>query len=376
MLDKVKQYLLMYLMYIAKTLNKQLQNGVFIQQQRLHIGVIDIPRFANRDACKSFVDSIQKYGYQWINIGLTPIRLKKLPERWVQWFVQKKIIKSFHGTSLKMTIKLGVSYHDIIKNDKKIADKLDPNLNIWINYDLYAGHHPHTYRHKNFNITQRSNINQLSQQLGFSWIQQTQEQIREYIVSHIAKIYTNHRIIYLEMPGTKWWSMMPDTSNESFMYIVSLIQKYLPHNGKLCIDIGHIFTRSRKEKDIQNILNSIKKYKNYIGMLHISSAWSYNNNFQLAYDSFTKNKYPSRHTKWLDFQGVIYEKKMIQLIDRVRKILIGQKIVEVCESRLPSSCIKDYFHTNILWDDIDLVFLDQIWIQAKILGYKDKWNCK
>ena len=64
MLNKVKVYLLMYLIYIAKTLNKQVQNGIFIQQQRLHIGIIDIPWFANQDAYNKFIDSIQKCGYQ------------------------------------------------------------------------------------------------------------------------------------------------------------------------------------------------------------------------------------------------------------------------------------------------------------------------
>lgn len=56
-----------------------------------------------------------------------------------------------------------------------------------------------------------------------------------------------------------------------------------------------MLTRSTSENDIAYMIGIIEKYSDYIGMIHISSAGSYDPNFQLAYKDYTNNKYPDRH---------------------------------------------------------------------------------
>jgi len=332
-----------------------------------YTGIIDLPIFHNISRYHIFLDKIHSCGYSGINIWLTPIWTNSIPLPIAKSL--QHVIGSFHGTSIKRSFKTGVTYNDIIHLDKKTVDTLDPGRKIWVNYDLYLWHDKDIVWSDDFKKTQAHNIQKLSQKLWIKNPYNSEYLLYKYIIKKIAEVYHDDRTIYFEMPGTKWWSMISEISSSNLETVCSLIHNYLPKKGKICIDIWHMLTRSRTKNEIDSMIQTIEKYSSHIAMIHISSAWSYDPNFQLAYRHYTNNKYPDRHIKWLDFQWIIYEDLMVSLIEKIRTIM-PWPIIEVCESRLLSASIQDYFETNILWEDIDRRFLEHIDLQAQILWYR------
>ena len=326
---------------------------------------LDLPlEFSNKDFYGDFNKYFKLSWYKWINVGITSLWwnkkiIKKIIDSW------HKII-SFHGTSIKKTINNWILYREVLKRDLEVIN------DFWlkkthINYDLYAGHSSDLTFSRTYKKTFINNINNICSKLNIQWKNKLQLLIK-YLITEIDEVYknTNH-IIYLEIPWSKWWSMLPEITNDNIEYIVSLINKS-NSNIKLCIDLWHVLTWSRNTKKIEEYMKILEKYWSYIWMVHISSAWSWRKDFIDLYKIYYNNKYPLWHIKSLDLQLEVSEWIMLDLIKQIRKI--SNNIIEVSETRLPSRGILDYFSLNNVNFIDDSIYFKNIISQWKLLWYK------
>lgn len=329
-----------------------------------NIRCIDVPTdISDYNFKEKFESTIKSSWYNGVNVWITWMWAHPQYRDAVNALDLDRI--SYHGTSVKYVFKTGVSYSEVLWNDLKV---LSGKHRQHINYDLYMWHPPELSFSYHFKSTQKENINQLCRKLKIQWIA-SEYAICDYIIDHLESIYkdTDHTL-YLEIPWSKWWSMLPEINRKLLSHICNKMHTQKT-SMKLCIDIWHVLTWGRTKKDIDLYIQMLELYAEDIWMIHISSAASYRKKFYEIYKLFYWVKYPPWHIQWLDLQWVISEPIMLYLLEKIRILLKETQIIEVSELRTPRKEIYDYFKIDDLSFIDETCYFDFIRKQSTLLSY-------
>lgn len=363
--SKVRSLILSYLNKEELDFGKMLGNSVPMNYSDNILSTVDllddIQDAIFRD---KFIATFNKSWYTWINVWVTKL--------WQDWNYEKLVkeislpINSFHGTSIKYSLKNKCPYHEVLERDLEQINKLTDCAHI--NYDLYAGHIEKMPLLYHFLRTKELNIKLLCLEL---WIKDNISEvwIMDFLIKSIEHVYkwTRHTI-YLEIPWSKGWSMLPEINIKNLAYLSERIATS-PVAMKLCIDIWHIITWANNKEIVNDYLGILSVYNEIIGMLHISSAGSYKKEFITLYRYVHWFDLPSWHVKWLDLQLQLNEPLMLYLLTQIRYVLKDTNIIEVSELRTPRKWIQDYFKgLNLDYIDNNIYF-KHLLDQSKLLWY-------
>lgn len=360
----MKQHLNQYLDFVYATQN-QLANNRIVLKNTINKRYCDIPPGMNEKQLITFQKEILKMGYTGLHTGLT--FLWQYPNKTYVSTLKKIGFGATHGTSVKWQIKADESYSEAIKNDKNILDIIDPSEQVPVNYDLFAGNLGQSLV-DNFTDASSQNAQLLVKKLNLKKKDQLDAmRIMEYIVETVKKeYYGSKRPIVFEIPGTQGWSMFPSPSQ--FSKLNTMVKSIFPQ-ALFCIDIGHLLTWKQSDVSLKSLLDSVSLLKKTIGMIHISSAGSTHPDFKFAYQQEHLSNNPDWHLNGLDLMLAVHEKDMIDIIKEIRLQTRGNNVIEVCETRKPSTAIADYFQTMPLHEINDEPYLMSLKLQAKLLGY-------
>ena len=324
----------------------------------------DIPPHMSFSKLEKFVRDVKTIGYSGVHSGLTSI-WSKPNEKYIT--ILKKVgFGAAHGTSVKWQLCTGNLYETAVKNDRQVIDRLDPTETVCLNYDLFAGNLAQELS-VDRNVSSVKNADLLVAALGLKDNELSISQIMLYIIKTVRKVYKNsQRPIVFEVPGTLGVSMFP--SPKHFIEIRNLLKKVYPE-ARICIDVGHLLTWMHSGMSLKSLSESLDLLKGTIGMIHISSAGSHNHNFKCAYVKEHGKHIPDWHIYGLDLMLALHEKEMLLLIEKVRLQQKNSTLVEVCETRNPTTAINDYFKTIPMSDIDDTPYFMSLKLQAKLLGY-------
>lgn len=360
-----------YLDWSDKGTERLLKSAVLKRTEKV-CAVLEAPAFSDPQQSERFVEAALKANFHATNLSLLKFskNLYKPPQLELINTHLKPL--SAHGSSIKREIKTGISFCKFLAEDLKILKKLNPKRNLTVNFDLYAGHLKNLFLKPSFNKTQTENINQICQILKLKGNESPSFLLLQKIIQDIALIFKNSGFqITLEIPGSKGWSMFPEINPESLQDIMNLIEKYIPKAG-LCIDVGHVLTWSRKPKELNEYLYTLKKFGQQIKMLHISSAGSWPSSFVRLYRTTYGKQNPLWHIKSLDVALPICEKQQLSIISQLREMANKKELLEVSEVRTPTDAIEDYFPGFDLNFIKNSPYFTNIIKQAQILGYAKK----
>lgn len=360
----MKQHLKQYLDFVYSAQN-QLVNDRIGLKSTANKRYCDIPPGMDVKQLITFQKEILEMEYNGLHAGLT--FLWQHPNKTYISTLKKIGLGATHGTSIKWQIKTGASYSVAVKNDKNILDIIDPSEQVPINYDLFAGNLGQSLV-DDFTEALSQNAQLLMKKLGLKKKDQSDAmKIMEYIVETVKKeYYGSKRPIMFEIPGTQGWSMFPSPSQ--FSELTAMVQSIFPQ-ALFCIDVGHLLTWKQSGVSLKSLLDSIYLLKKTIGMIHISSAGSINPDFKFAYQQEHLGNNPDWHLNGLDLMLAVHEKDMIDIIKEIRLQTRGNNVIEVCETRKPSTAVADYFQTVPLHEINDGPYLMSLKLQAKLLGY-------
>lgn len=335
------------------------------------IPVIDFPSCLTKNDCNKVIQSARKAGYKAANIGLSKILHGHFSDQSISYINNKLQIVSAHGSSIKYELNTGKSYNSILKSDLSLLNKHDPK-GLWVvNYDIFAGHSKKLLFSKNFAKSQRQNIKFLNEDLKILSNKYRSEGFKliTHIICHVAKIFRGSgRKICFEMPGSKGWSMFPDINSSTLQDVIDIKNEYYPESF-LCIDVGHILTYTRNLNKLTQYVKLLKKYKEHLIMVHLSSAGSWVKHFIKLYQKIHGFEFPLWHVKGLDLQLPISESVQLEVIKMLRKTY-SDVIFEVSETRMPLVAIEDYFKGYFDINAVDnSVYHEELILQGKNLGY-------
>jgi len=315
-----------------------------------------------------FIQIVKSNGYDGFCCGLTslwkqPKELKNIKK------IQKSIkLNACHGTSIKLSLKTGNPYKEILKKDLQVLQQIDPDNKVTINYDLFAG--KETDLHKTFHKTRNENIKTICNKLNIN--HKTEKRIISRIINDISIIYkeTGRKIVF-EIPGSLGWSMLPCLKPNMVNYIIKEINKQLP-NASICIDLPHLYSWQKVfgKELINNFFKTIKQNPKCFTMMHIANQGSNDIDFISLYHLVYGKNIPSWFINGLDLMLPIDDTSIIKMIKQLRDIGKESKIIEVSEVRPFGETVKDYF------DVIDYNFTYRgdyfklVRLQARMLGYK------
>ena len=165
--------------------------------------------------------------------------------------------------------------------------------------------------------------------------------------------------------------MLPELTERNLALIAKAIEKHVP-DALLCVDVGHVLTWSQERAVLDTYVSVLSAYKDKLGLLHISSAGSWPEEFTTMYRSVFGQNIKDWHVTGLDLQLAVCEEEMLYVIDQLRSMIGDREIIEVSETRFPELAIADYFSipegTHIKND----TYYDAITKQAVLLGYAER----
>jgi hypothetical protein len=356
MQNKINHYL-----NFVYTQQKKLVEDCFVLSPWKGKRAIDLPPLPS-EKLMSWYQLIRKNGYNGINIGLTSFWNKD--NSIILQVIETMEILSAHGTSIKWQFRKNKPYRFALEKDKTILDYIDPLEKIPVNYDLFTGNLLKVLP-EDFDKAVIENKRRISHKLSLDFSSDVEKEILTFIVFEVRSVYRNSkRPVVFEVPGTRGWSLFP--SPWSLHAVSELISRFYP-GAKLCLDIGHLLTWKTNEITITDIINIVRPIVKKIDMFHISSVGSATQEFREAYEMYYGKLFPLWHVEGLDLMLAVHEKDMIELLQKLRDMT--DYVLEVCETRMPSMAIADYFAGYSL-DFIDNTpYLSSLELQAKLLGY-------
>ncbi len=335
------------------------------------VPVLEWPAFPDQSESEKFIVSALAGGYKAVNFSLFKLAQKKYTAGHMSAIAGKLSHGSAHGSSIKRQIKTGISYKKFLEEDLLLISELDPERNLVINYDLFAGQPTDFVIDENFQVCREKNMHGLANALGIKNTKQNLEySIVERIISDVAEVFkdSGYRIVF-EIPGSKGWSMLPEINVNNLSFITERINLYFPEAG-LCIDVGHALTWSQDPLVLGNYIDILTPYKGLIKMLHISSAGSWSPEFislyKAAYDGIDV---PEWHIKALDITLAICESEQLNFIQKLRQLCEDRLVLEVSENRTPTDSMNDYFLSCNLGQIDNRSYFENIIKQGAMLGY-------
>jgi len=365
----LKQSLVLDYLKWADRETERLFQTVRLPKPRMSTAIAEVPAFDSLRDEERFVASAQKGGYVAANLSLLKYENGLYRENFLKQLKVNLPIRSAHGSSIKRQIKTGVPYKKFLIKDLSLLRSLHLKAPCAVNFDLYAGQPSDLKKSKSFEITRTRNLKSLCGILNIKPYGDADYALLKNIIGDVGSVFRNSGFdVVFELPGSKGWSMFPEISEKHLEQISQLIKKYLPA-AKLCIDVGHVITWGTSASRLNDYLNILGRYKEIIGMLHISSAGSDTVKFEKLYRSIYGQNIPSWHSRGLDLSLAVCESKQIKLISDIRSLCKSSPLLEVSETRTPREAIKDYFGQFDLNFIDDSSYFKNLPKQGKILGY-------
>ena len=222
----------------------------------------------------------QKSGYLGFCTGLTQF-MNKGSDRFLQ-YMEKFPTQAFHGSNLKTSLKMGVSYQDLVKQEAQLLEHAKED--VFINYDLFSGMLAPVSSNHLQTLNSYMEIASCALQSPPSI-----EGYLEAIISIIHNAFPKKRV-FLEIPGAYGGSGFPPFKPEILAFIVSLLRD----NMMLCIDLGHLLTwclngdnKPDRELFAYNI-EMLRPVVSKVGLLHLSSAGGYRKEFLRLWEAAYK----------------------------------------------------------------------------------------
>jgi hypothetical protein len=349
---------------------QELAGRVQIHSRKPEVRAIDVPSSINTtEELRYFAQFIVGAGYNCFHVGLTQVWQSEKRRHDIQGLQEKLPLGAAHGTSIKLAIKSGVSYEEIIANDLAVMDLLDPARTVPVNYDLFFGNVFNGVFPLLYAEAAEKNVEQMGQLLKMETAQELDLIFK--IVDAVLSVYSNNnRPIVFEIPGTKGWSLFPELTEQLLIHLIKRLELKKDTVG-ICIDLGHILTWAVQEEYLREISSLLMKYQSHIKMIHISSAGSRNALFQQAYNTYHGRVLPKWHVDGLDVMLPICEIEMTHILELIRSNFTRLPI-EVCETRMAEAAVLDYLpNTNVslISPHYRDLYYKALTYQSHILGY-------
>jgi len=327
---------------------------------------------------QEIMNLIEQGGFRGVNIPIDGVKTTEQAEQ-LKNELDKDVI-SFHGTIDPYFIGYEQEPNgDIVKHNFEVAEILDPDEKAPINYDLVAADL------KTINTFQQgeklSQIHEIQKQKLQAKNLESGQQIIESIVKYVAEnrppdtkrpvVFETRQSIIAESP---------EITEENLKFFIDTCNKYFddPSQWGLTLDVGHIMGALPREKGIENVkaikqeiertLQVLKKYKEYIKMIHISGTVTANT--LASYELAQREQLDVEAVKGWSLHQVVDNQFIVEIVKGLREMTQGRDVVEVSEVRPIHSAAK-YFGDTLKFDEQQSkdVHKEQMQLQAKILGY-------
>ncbi len=335
---------------------------------------------------EEIIPIIKSGRFEGVNIGTDQIKTREQAEQ-----IKTKLreyqteVISFHGSIDPYFY--GITEEpkgELVKHDFEVADILNPDKSSPINYDLISAEVSDIFRFQQGETL--SEIHRMQREKLAGKGVYSEKDIIERIVKYVAQNRPSNNkrptVFEIRQPDI---AENPKITEENLEHFLATCRKYFKNNEQwgLTIDVGHtvgVLPREAKIKNVnkmreeaEKILQVLKKYKQYIKMIHVSGDVT--THTLATYKLADKAKIDPEAIKAMGgLHQVIDNHFIVEMIKRIREIMGNQKYVEDSEVRPIHSAAKNFGDTLHFDKNQSLeIHKEQLRLQAKILGYtKDK----
>lgn len=328
---------------------------------------------------------IQSGKFDGVNVGTDQIKTREQAEQ-----IKIKIeenqaeVVSFHGSTDPFFYGITESPSgELVKHDFEIADILNPDQSLPINYDLVFAEVADVFR---FQQGERLlEIHRVQREKLAKKGVHSERDIIERIVKFIAQNRPDNSkrptVFEISQPDI---AENPKITVENLEYFIATCRKYFKNDEQwgLTIDVGHTIGTLPRESEFENtnkmreevtrILQVLKKYKRYIKMIHVSGDVTPHT--LATYKLSKKAEIDSDAVKAMGgLHQVIDNHFIVEMVKKIREIMDNQQYVENSEVRPIHSAAKNFGDTLHFDKKQSLeVHKEQLQLQAEILGYTKK----